>query len=299
VMRLLRAEARRFFARDVVRIFVIAVLLTMGVGAVITAVNSREGDSDRGYRDQLQQCLDGLFVPEDQLPRRYDTLEEYCADHVRPEFFVSDSRFELSSLPEVLQSSAFLVVIGGLLLGASFVGAEWHHGTMTTLLAWEPRRTRVLAAKALVAAVGVFAVMTVLLVIVALMFWGVAALRGITTDLGPHFVRSLGGTILRIAVCSSAGAMVGLGIAMVARSTAAAIGIGFAYLGLVEGLIRALRPGWQHALLADNIAVVITGADAEIMREPVTITHAVVAVAIWAGVMLAAAAVAFRVRDVN
>ena len=297
--RLLRAEVRRFFARDVVRMFVIAVLIAMAIGAVITAVNSREGDLGQEYRDQLQSCLDGVFVPEDRLPRRYDTLEEYCADHVRPEFFASDSRFELASLPEVLQGSAFLVVIGGLLLGASFVGAEWHHGTMTTLLAWEPRRMRVLAAKALVAAIGVFVVMTVLLVIVALMFWAVAALRGITTGLGPHFVRSLGGTILRIAACSSAGAMVGLGIAMVARSTAAAIGVGFAYLGLVEGLIRALRPGWQHALLADNIAVVITGADGGIMREPVTFTHAVVAVAIWAAVLLAAAAVAFRVRDVN
>ena len=35
------------------------------------------------------------------------------------------------------------------------------------------------------------------------------------------------------------------------------------------------------------------------MREPVTFTHAVVAVAVWAAVLLAAAAVAFRVRDVN
>ena len=299
MMRLLHAELRRFLARDVVRVFVIAVLIAMAVGSVIAAVNSRQSDTSEEYRSQLQQCLDGLFVPENRLPRRYDSLEEFCAEQVRPEHFASDTRFELSFLPEVLTGSAFLVVIGGLLLGASFVGAEWHHGTMTTLLAWEPRRMRVLAAKALVAAVGVLLVMTFLLVVFAVLLWVVAEVRGITSDPGPHFLRSLVGTILRIAACSSAGALVGLGIAMLARSTAAAVGIGFAYLGLVEGLIRGLRPGWQPYLLADNIAVVITGADSGIMQDPVTFTHAVVTVAIWSAALLGAAAVSFRVRDVN
>jgi hypothetical protein len=126
----------------------------------------------------------------------------------------------------------------------------------------------------------------------------VAATRGITSGLGDHFLRSLAGTVLRIAACAAAGSLVGLGIAMVARSTAAAIGIGFAYLGIVEGLIRGLRPGWQHYLLADNIAVVITGGDQGIMRTPVTLTRAAVTVAVWAGVLVSAAALSFRARDV-
>jgi hypothetical protein len=170
---------------------------------------------------------------------------------------------------------------------------------MTTLLTWEPRRVRVLAAKAIVTAAAVFVLMIVLLAVFAGALTLVASTRGITDHLGDHFVRSVVGTTLRVAACSSAGALIGLAIAMLARNTAAAVGIGFAYLAVIEGLIRGLRPGWQHYLLADNIAVVVTGADGGIMREPVTFAYAVATVVIWAAALTVAAALAFRVRDVN
>lgn len=296
---LLRAELRRFVSRDVVRMFMVAVLIAIAIGGVILAVNSKVKEAGDQYRAELELCLSGQYISGDELPRRFDTLEEFCADTVRPEYFGNgDNRFLLRSLPEVLQHSAFLVVIGGLLLGASFVGAEWHAGTMTTLLTWEPRRLRVLAAKAAVAAVGVFAMMVLLLAALAAVLVLVAVTRGITSDLGDHFWRSVAGTTLRISACAVGGSLVGLGIAMLARSTAAAIGIGFAYLGIVEGLIRGLRPGWQHFLLADNIAVVITGGDQGIMRTPVTLTRAAVTVAVWAAVLLTAAGLSFRARDV-
>jgi ABC-2 type transport system permease protein len=299
VTALLGAELRRFVSRDIVRMFTVAVLIAIAIGGVITAVNSKVEEAGGEYRAELELCLSGQYIPADELPRRFETLEEFCADAVRPEFFGDgDRRFQLRSLPDVLQNSAFLVVIGGLLLGASFVGAEWHAGTMTTLLTWEPRRLRVLAAKAIVTAVCVFVLMVALLAVFSAVLALVAATRGITSGLGDHFLRSLAGTVLRIAACAAAGSLVGLGIAMVARSTAAAIGIGFAYLGIVEGLIRGLRPGWQHYLLADNIAVVITGGDQGIMRTPVTLTRAAVTVAVWAAVLVSAAALSFRARDV-
>jgi ABC-type transport system involved in multi-copper enzyme maturation permease subunit len=299
VIRLLGAELRRFVSRDVVRMFVVAVLIAIVIGSAITAYNSKvEGPGD-AYRAELQHCLDGLYVPEDRLPRRYDSLEEYCAEHVRPEYFGGDQRFELRSLPEILQGAGILVVIGGLLLGASFVGAEWHAGTMSTLLTWEPRRLRVLAAKAVVAAACVFVLMVLLLAVFGLVLALVAFTRGITDHLGEHFLRSVAGSALRVAACSAAGALIGMAIAMVARSTAAAIGAGFAYLAVIEGVIRGLRPGWQHYLLADNIAVVVTGADSGIMQDPVTFSHAVLTVAIWSAVLMAAAAITFRARDVN
>jgi ABC-type transport system involved in multi-copper enzyme maturation permease subunit len=300
VTALLRAELRRFVSRDVVRMFAVAVLIAIAIGAVITAVNSRVRPVGEPYRVELERCLAGGYVPEEDLPPRFATLEEFCADAVRPEYFgTGDDRFRLQSLPDVLQNSAFLVVIGGLLLGASFVGAEWHAGTMTTLLTWEPRRLRVLAAKAAVAAVSVFVLMSVLLAVLAGALALVAATRGVTSGVGDDLWRSVAGTALRISACAAGGSLVGFGIAMLARSTAAAIGIGFAYLGIVEGLIRGLRPGWQHFLLGDNIAVVITGGDQGIMQTPVTFTRAAVTVAVWAGVLLTAAAASFRTRDVT
>jgi ABC-type transport system involved in multi-copper enzyme maturation permease subunit len=301
VIRLLRAELRRFLSRDVVRMFVVAVLIGIAIGCTITAVNSKvKTPDDAAFRSEMQRCLDGAYIHEDRLPRRYDSLEEFCDEQVLPEFFGGgDQRFELSTLPDILQGAGILVVIGGLLLGASFVGAEWHAGTMTTLLTWEPRRVRVLAAKAIVTAVCVFVLMALLLAVFALGLALVASTRGITDNLGDHFLRAVAGSSLRVAGCSVAGALVGLAIAMLARNTAAAIGIGFAYLAVIEGVVRGLRPGWQHYLLADNIAVVVTGGDAGIMQEPVTLAYAIATVAIWTAVLMSAAAVAFRVRDVN
>ena len=299
MIRLIRAELLRFVSRDVVRIFAVAVLVAIAIGCVITAVNSKLVDTSDVYATELQRCLDGTYIHENQLPRRFDTLEEYCADAVRPEYFGGDRRFELHSLPEILQGSGILVVIGGLLLGASFVGAEWHAGTMTTLLTWESRRVRALAAKAIVLAVCVFVLMIALMAVFSLGLWLVAATRGVTSDLGQHFVRSVAGSTLRVAGCSVAGALVGMAIAMLARNTAAAVGAGFAYLAVIEGIIRGLRPGWQHYLLADNIAVIITGGDSGIMEVPVTMSYAVAAVAIWVGVLMAAAGASFVARDVN
>jgi ABC-2 type transport system permease protein len=301
VIRLLRAELRRFVSRDVVRMFAVAVLIAIAIGATITAVNSKiKQTGEAAYRSELQRCLDGGYVPEAQLPKRYDSLEQFCNEQVRREYFGGgDQRFELNSLPDILQGAGILVVIGGLLLGASFAGAEWHAGTMTTLLTWEPRRVRVLAAKAVVAALGVFVLMVLLQAVFALALTLVASTRGITDNLGDHFLRSVAGSILRVAACASAGSLVGLAIAMLARNTAAAIGAGFAYLAVIEGVIRGLRPGWQHYLLADNIAVVVTGGDVGIMQDPVTFAHAVAAVVIWAAALTLVAAAAFRVRDVN
>ena len=197
MIRLLRAELRRFVSRDVVRMFAVAVLIAIAIGSTIAAVNSKIKPPDEAaYRSELQRCLDGAYVPENQLPRRYGTLEEFCAEQVRPEYFGGgDQRFPLSELPDILQGAGILVVIGGLLLGASFAGAEWHAGTMTTLLTWEPRRVRVLAAKAIVTAAAVFVLMVLLLAVFAGALTLVASTRGITDHLGDHFVRSVVGTV--------------------------------------------------------------------------------------------------------
>jgi ABC-type transport system involved in multi-copper enzyme maturation permease subunit len=302
VIALLASEFRRFRSRDVVRMFIVAVLIGIAIAGVLTAINSKGPSSQitpqgqRAYERDLTRCQKGRYGE----PPPGSTIEAYCAGQIRLENYGSpDQRFDLFSLPDILQGSAFLVVIGGLLLGASAVGAEWHHGTMTTLLTWEPRRIRVLAAKAVVVGICVFVIMVVLLAILAGVLALVAATRGNTGDLGDHFLRSVAGVIARIAGCASAGSLVGVGIAMLARSTAAAIGIGFAYLGIVEGLIRGLRPGWQHFLLGDNIAVVIIGRDDGIMAIPTSFTRAAVTVAAYAVILLVAASVAFRARDVN
>jgi hypothetical protein len=53
----------------------------------------------------------------------------------------------------VLMFTTVLFILMGLIADASFIGAEYKAGTIGTLLTWEPRRLRVLAAKLAAAAI--------------------------------------------------------------------------------------------------------------------------------------------------
>jgi hypothetical protein len=83
-------------------------------------------------------------------------------------------------------------------------------------------------------------------------------LRGTTDGIDPDWLRSLSGVGLRVAAVSVVGATMGASIATIGRNTAAALGIAFGYLAIVENAIRGLRPNWTPWLLGDNIIVVIT-----------------------------------------
>ena len=157
--------------------------------------------------------------------------------------------FALSNSASILQGTAFLVIIGGWVLGASLVGAEWSEGTFATLLTWEPRRLRVLFVRAVVVAAVVFVLAVVLQAVLVGVLALVATTRGDTTT-GSGFLRELVGIGVRVAGAASLGGVLGLSIAMLTRSTAASVGAGFAYLGIVEHQDRGHRtlPG-RHGFL--------------------------------------------------
>ena len=58
------------------------------------------------------------------------------------ELATAGTTFELTAVREVLLGIAAIFAILGLLIGATCIGAEWHAGTMATLLTWEPRHPR-------------------------------------------------------------------------------------------------------------------------------------------------------------
>ena len=305
---LLRAELRRATSRRLVRFGVAATLVAIVVAGAITAVNSHRPTSaelaqaNEVFRTNMQQCLSGHYVREKDLPPN-TTFTEFCSKNVRPELFVATHQFELFGLPGILMGASPLLILGGLLVGASLVGAEWHAGTMTTLLTWEPRRIRVLIAKALVAAIVVVVLAILLQVVLSFVLWLVAATRGSTVETGGDWQRRVAGAILRVGGAASVASLIGLSIAMLGRNTAAALGLGFAYLGVLEGLIRGLRPAWQPWLLGDNVAVFVSGHATLLGLPPHDVTRTLEAAAAvafgYAAVLLVLAGVGFRVRDVN
>ena len=54
----------------------------------------------------------------------------------------TQNAFNLVDLKQVVRGASISLLILGIALAASFMGAEWGAGTMTTLLTWEPRRGR-------------------------------------------------------------------------------------------------------------------------------------------------------------
>lgn len=301
---LLGSELMRARSRRIARVVVIGVLVGIGVSAIILAVQSHRPTPQQlaslqaEYHQQLRACLAGQYVPRDQLPPG-ETLEGVCAGAIRPENFrTTGNEFALSNALNVLQGTAFLVIIGGWVLGASFAGADWSEGTFATLLAWEPRRLRVLFGRGLVTAVLVFVLAVVLQVIFVGALALVASTRG-SAATGTGFFRELSGIGVRVAAAASLGSLLGLSIAMLARSTAASVGAGFAYLGVVEGLLRALRPGWQPWLLGDNLAVWVSGHDNGITLHELSLGHAGATLAVYGIALLAIAAWSFVIRDVS
>jgi ABC-type transport system involved in multi-copper enzyme maturation permease subunit len=210
----------------------------------------------------------------------------------------ADPRFPLTMLPDILKGTSIPLILAGWLLGASFIGADWRAGTITTLLTWEPRRTRVIVAKVLACAASVFALAIALQVVLGGVLALDAAFRGTTQGVGATWLRETSGVAVRAATLASVASVIGFAVASTGRNTAAALGAGFAYLAVIENLVRGLRPEWQRWLFSDNAMVFITGGSANFSFQR-TMLQALMLLAIYAAGLFAVSVVMFCTRDVN
>jgi hypothetical protein len=210
----------------------------------------------------------------------------------------ADPRFPLMLLPDILKGTSIPLIIASWLLGASFIGADWHAGTVMTLLTWEPRRVRVIVTKAVACVAVVFAVAVALQAILSVVLAVVAAVRGTTEGVDGAWLRESLGVGLRTAAISSIAAVIGFSVASIGRNTAAALGAGFAYLAVIENLVRGLRPQWQPWLMSDNAAVFIIGGSGGFPLDR-TLVEAGAILAMYATTLLVVGVVMFRARDVT
>ena len=207
---------------------------------------------------------------------------------------------QLFSLPDMLKGTAFILIVIGLVIGASSVGADWQTGGMSTILTWEPRRVMVLLGRTLVVVVSAFALAVALQAVLSFAIAGGASLRGSTVDTGGTWLRGVVGVILRIGGASALGAAFGLTLAMIGRNTSAALGASFAYLAIVESLLRSFIPKLGTAMLSTNVVVFVDGRTGSPgIGQTITVAHATLTMATYAGVLLAAALAMFRARDVT
>ncbi|MGQ0670572.1 MAG: hypothetical protein ACT4PO_13010 [Actinomycetota bacterium] len=300
---LLLAEVRRFWSRRLLHVLAALGVLAILVASVILSVRSEpeldiSPEQRAHFERRIERCERGKILEPTEVPVG-TTLADLCAERIRIESFGVDDRFHLTVLADVLEGSSLALIIAAWLLGASSIGAEWHAGTVATLLTWEPRRVRVLAAKLLACCAGIFLLIVALQAILGGAFAFVASLRGTTEGANAAWYGEVTGLVLRVAtVCGLAGA-IGFAIASIGRNTAAALGVGFLYLAAIEGLVRALRPAWQPWLLGDNAALFIVrdaSGLSDIGRSP---AGAGLLLATYAAGLFAVAVALFRRRDVH
>jgi ABC-2 type transport system permease protein len=222
----------------------------------------------------------------------------------------------LDELPDILQGTSLIVVLLGVVVGASLGGADWSAGSMTTLLTWESRRVRVLVTRAVVAAIVAFVITLFLQSVFSLAWAGGTAMRGVTTTSSGFLGETLG-VVIRVSSVAAIIGVVAFAVSNVGRSTTAAVGILLGYLVIVEGFLAGVVVGLLPWLLVRAATVVVSqvplvdpraqasyGPDGRLIEVAgqgilLSVAGGWFLIACYAIVLLAAAAWLFRVRDVS
>ncbi len=303
MIRILAVEIKRFMWRRSFRLFALLALGGIALAATILFFTSDPAPEGARIAAETRQeiiadCV--RFMPKNQIPREYESAEEFCAES-GPPIEDLDPRFRLTTLQDIFQGTSIPLIILGLAFGASFIGAEWHAGTVTPLLTWTPRRVHVFIGKVVAAVVGVLLFALAMQAILGLVLWFVAAQRGTIEGADLAWLGETGAVASRGAIIAGLACTLGFAIASVARNTTVALIIGFVYFAVAESLIRGLKPAWQPWLIGDNAAAFVIGDPTSVFaaRGPDTVVGALLVVVGYSALALIAATAWFQARDVT
>jgi len=211
----------------------------------------------------------------------------------------SDPRFHLETLIHVFGGTTVPLVLGAWLIGASSIGAEWHAGTISTTLTWEPRRVRLLLAKAAAAVIVSALVYLGLQALMAALFLPAAFAGGQTGGIDRAWVAEAAALLGRAVALTGIAAVIGFSLASFTRNTAAALGVGFAYVVILENFLAALRPGWRSWMLVQNAVIFVANFHDQVGGSPRDVLSSGLIISGYAVAMLAIATAWFRARDVT
>ena len=306
---LVRAEVIRFTSRRLFRYIAVLAVAGIAASAVIAFVQS-SNDPDAGLEAARLQVADCEGFKQSVRPEQKSEIDCPSVEALAAQF---DKRFRYTeAMPDATRGVSVAFFILSFVVAASFMGAEWGSGSMTTLLTWEPRRGRVLVAK-VIAAAGLLALAAALLLaLLDVVFIPVASLRGTTAGLTGSVWWTLAGIWLRGAALATFAAFVACAISTITRNTAGAIGVAFGYGVIIDPLLGTIRSGRFRPWLLQHLLPRLLGLPVEVPQpefaEPgvvptiqttLTAVRPVVVLSIYAAAVLALAYAAFRARDVT
>ena len=256
-MSLFTTELRRLFKRRLTRITLVLVTLLLAVMAAFTAATSQaptaagraaaEAEARPMYEQALRDHERMVAECEAAQAAGENTDEMYppdCGREYTPElaWYINEPySFDFySEGPARLMMLGLLLMLSMVLIGASFVGAEWTSGGMMNLLLWQPRRRKVLLTKLAALLAGTLGVTVVLGALSTLAYWLVAEYRG---ELGPMTAgawTSYGLSGLRTVGLVLAVAAAAFGLASLGRHTAMALGVLAGVFVLSEAVLQPL-----------------------------------------------------------
>jgi hypothetical protein len=292
VTRLFSMEWRRLRMRRLVRVFIVIALLNIVISGVwVFAKSNRDlAGAESARLAQVERCNQEFGPPG---PGGFGPGPGFCDDFSE----VKDPRFHLADLPRIYEALAFVFVFAMWALAASFIGAEWEAGTVGTLLTHEPRRGRVLVAKAGVAVAFAMVATAIILALLSLALLPAAIVRGTTEGTGGAWIGDTAGLGLRVIAGSGLAAVFGFSLATAARRTSVAIGV-LLLAFLYETIVRSIAPGWVRWQLTENLATFGTVSSGSSSTSTRSIGGAGILLSIYAAGVFTATALGFRRRDV-
>lgn len=199
----------------------------------------------------------------------------------------------------VLGVPFILLAMGALIGGAVVVGGEWKHGTVPTVLTWQPQRTRLLAAR--LAACSALAMLIALALLVVFVVVGVLPgmlVHGEVGDVGGDWAAGLAGAVARNLAIVGLAAALGGAIASAGRSTTVAVVGVFAYQAVAEPIARSVWPERSGWLLSENAVALAIGEPLEAEEFTRSVLAGGLTVALYVALAVTVALVLFDRRDV-
>jgi len=307
VTALIAAEFKRIAARRAVRLCVLVAAVGI-VAAGVIAFATSSSVSDATYRQEVRAAnarVDAQRAAAEQCIQAHGgvagrDVSPAVRDKCIPVRFASvhDPRFHRQRLGGILKGTSGVFAILGLALGATLLGAEFASRGMTTLLTYEPRRLRVFAAKVATGMGAMAAFAFVSLVAVALALLPALLLHGAPVHNGDPTWAGVAGTIGRGTALVALTTGIGMAIATLGRTTAAALGTAFAYIVVLEYILGAFLKSSRAWLLLGNVIVFVSGQSSGGGVSGRSVLGAGIFLALVATGLIAVAAISFRERDI-
>ncbi len=193
---------------------------------------------------------------------------------------------------------ATFLLLGGFFGGAAVAGAEWRAGTITTVLTWEPRRVRLTLTRTAACGILAFVIATGLQIVFLAAFLPAVFTNGTTVGADAAWWGSLVLAIARVSLLTAVAATLAVALATLGRNTAFALATVFAWMAVIEGLIRGVRPGWAQYLWGENLATTLSWSqmrNVDFSRGPLL---ALLTISTYTVALVALATITFRRRDI-